>query len=266
MQSIVVSNSNQHIKKIKELKQKKYRDFHSQFVIEGIKMVTEAMTYGMNMTTMVLREDYETNETLREVYRIAQEMGIFLLVVEFNLFGQLCDTETPQGVLAILEKKGQDLGYFLQGENHKILLLDTIQDPGNLGTIIRTADAFGISGVVLSNGCVDLYNPKVLRATMGSVFHLPIIANVNLLEWLPKLKDKGFVTIATDPYGEGDIANIKRTPKMAIVIGNEAKGISQAIEEVVDIRMKISMSGNAESLNASIAAGIFIYEICVKKT
>ena len=162
--------------------------------------------------------------------------------------------------MAVVKKKKFTLSKDILKNSSLLLGLDNIRDPGNLGTMIRTADAAGADGVLLSNGCVELFNLKVIRSTMGSVFHLPVIENLDFSEVIPDLKEDGFKIIVSEVHEGKDYTEVDYPEKTCIVIGNEASGISKEILNLADERIKIPIFGKAESLNASVAAGILLYE------
>lgn len=168
----------------------------------------------------------------------------------------------PQGILAVVEKnrKNPELDY----NQDFILILDDVQDPGNLGTIIRTADSINLKQIIVSKGCGDVYNPKVVRSSMGAIFRVEILEKENLADEIKEIKRHGFKTMATDLATDSSIYDEKYT-KCAVVIGNEANGVSKQILDIVDQKIKIPMLGKTESLNASVATGIILYEYVRQK-
>ena len=179
-----------------------------------------------------------------------------------NIFKLISEVEKPQGVLAIIEKnnKGEDINL-----NQEIILaLDDLQDPGNLGTIIRTADSVGLKQILISKGTTDPYNPKVIRSTMGAIFRVNIIECENLKETLKKLQNNNFKVMVTDLNTDKSIYDIK-LQKNVIIIGNEANGVSEEIKQMADTRVVIPMFGKTESLNASVATGVILYEYVRQK-
>ena len=169
-------------------------------------------------------------------------------------------TDNPQGILAIIKIKTCELeNLFVDGSF--LVVLDSIQDPGNMGTIIRTADAAGASGIIVSKGCVDIYNPKVLRATMGSIFHIPICLYDDMTELIIQLKERAIKVFTSFLKGGANYSEQDMSGNIALVIGNEANGISKEIASLSDFLVRIPMIGRAESLNASIAAAILMYEV-----
>ncbi len=249
---VILSKDNKIVKQIKYLHTKKGRDELNLFIVEGIRFVQE-------ITDDFICKYYVFSQT----FALKNEIDDFKAdhyVVSDNIFKEISDTITPQGILAVVEKKSYTLEN-LSIDNSFFLIAENIQDPGNLGTLIRTADAAGVEAVFLSKNCVDIYNSKVIRSTAGSIFHLPIIENVELESVLSYLKDNGIKIYAAHLKGKKFPYEIDLTGNLAIIIGNEGNGLSQNISERADLFLKIPMIGRAESLNASIASGILLYEV-----
>jgi TrmH family RNA methyltransferase len=248
----MLSRDNQFVKYALKLKQKKYRDDEGRFIIEGIRLIEEGVREGLVEYILYSSKLMETNGAER-----IEKSGVKMYEVSHDILKELCDTQTPQGAAAVVIKpEGNLCG--LQGDF--IIIADGIQDPGNLGTIIRTADAAGADGVILMKGTVDAYNPKTLRSTMGSIFHIPVICYENTEELMDLLKGRGFSIYASSLENSQIIYNSDFKGKIAIVIGNEANGIPQEHMMLCTHKIKIPMAGRAESLNAASAAAIIIYE------
>lgn len=241
----ITSLDNQYVKRVTSLHKKKYRDENGEFFIEGMKTLNEAIKCNHKIKNIFYCPDMIEYNLDFPAYEVTKE-----------IIAKMTDTTTPQGVIAVCE-----IPKFSLSNAKRMVYLDKVQDPGNVGTIIRTADAFGFDAVLLSKECADVYSPKVVRSTMGSLFHIPIIQDVSI-EYLKKLNAKIYSsTLDTNNFLE-DI-NIQET--FVLVIGNEGSGISSEIKSITDEFVKINMSGNAESLNASIAAGILMYEFSSRK-
>ena len=236
----ITSLDNQLVKKIASLHKKKFRDEYELFFIEGMKSIKEAINFNQEIEYILYSPDM-----------VEYDLDIEGIEVSKEILCKISDTVTPQGIIAVCKIKEEKIDV-LKGKK-KIVYLDKVQDPGNVGTIIRTADAFGIDCVVLSKECADIYSPKVVRSTMGSLFHLPVIRDVGVEE-LKKLNMKIYSSSL-----DGD-EEFKIEDNSILVIGNEGNGISEETKEITDEFIKIKMPGNAESLNASIAAGILMYE------
>lgn len=248
-------------KKIVLLKQKKYRDEYGEFVIEGFKIVEEAIKSNQPIEFIVLKEslsgDFKIGELLKK-----NKANIYF--ADEKDFKQISSLETPPGILVVLRHvRTSETLRQTQGKNVPFLILDSIKDPGNLGTIIRTADWFGFENIVVGDDSVDVYNPKVLQSTMGSIFHINFEQNKNTIELIGKLKNDGYKIIATDLAGN-DKKPAFRDDKFAIVIGSESFGINKEILKMADYKYKISGTGKAESLNAAVATGIVLYEFSQK--
>jgi TrmH family RNA methyltransferase len=178
---------------------------------------------------------------------------------------KLSDTVSPQGIISVVKIKKFSLAEVWSKGLSIVLALDQIRDPGNVGTLIRTADAFGIDGVILSTDTVELHNPKVVRSTMGSIFHLPIFDELDLEKTIPKLKKRHLKIYGTDTREGKDFDQLNYSPRACLLIGSEAKGLSKRLSHLSDEIIRIPTAGNAESLNASVAGGILLYEMTKRK-
>lgn len=195
----------------------------------------------------------------------AQSTGVECYQLPDTLFGSVSDTRTPQGILAVLKLERKRLED-ANPDGGLLVMLDNIKDPGNMGTIIRTADAAGCSGVIVPDGCVDVYNPKVLRSTMGSIFHIPVYHCGNISEAILRIRNGGYKVFASHLEGAASIYETDLRGPVALVIGSEAEGVGKATVRAADALVKIPMEGRAESLNASIAAGVMIFEAMRQRT
>ncbi len=239
-----------------QLKNKKGRDNQGLYIIEGIKLIEEAIVSNQDINLIILNKEINIPVSIAE---LLLKKDIKIITVSNAVFTKLSDTETPQGILAIIRKKFYKFNQLIDDNNNFILLIDGIQDPGNLGTIIRSADAGGISGIILGNNTVELYNPKVIRAAMGSIFHLPILIS-DLDDSIKKLKELKIRILGTSPYAKQEYYNVDLVNNIAILIGNEAKGLSEIRQKDTDCMIKIPIMGKAESLNVAMATTIVIYE------
>lgn len=253
---MITSNQNPLIKEI-QLLQKKKRERNNQkvFIVEGLRAVREIPLMWD------IRKYVVANSFLLEAESIIINQEIPIMVVADSIFENISDTKTPQGIMAVVSQLDYQLEKIISKEQGFFVIADQVQDPGNLGTLIRTAHASGADGVFLSSGCVDLYNPKTIRATMGSVFHIPIWRDMDMA-WLMKELKTTKTNVYATALGESKVLYAyDYTKKTAIIIGNEANGISEETKNMVSHFIKIPMPGGAESLNASIAAGICMFEI-----
>lgn len=265
MDGMIKSSSNKTIKHIKSLQLKKFRDKFDEFVIEGEKLLKEAINYNASVSMVLLSRSFEERSGNDELKALIYERNIPLYYAEDSIIKELSETDTPQGVIAVVKKLDFDQEKVIEKDELSIVLLHEVRDPGNTGVIIRTADACGLDAVFLSKGTVDLYNGKTIRATMGSLFHIPVLQNLNTKETILMLKGRKVVTIGADPHSGINCMDLPYAKKTAILIGNESQGIVSEIQELLDISVKIPMPGKAESLNAGIAASILMYELYVRK-
>lgn len=245
----IVSMKNQKVKQWKKLHTTKGRKEAGAYLIEGTHLLKEAIKAEAHIQEVVMTEAFHQQSDLQ----FAE--GDIILVSQ-EILASLAQTETPQGVVAIIQipESAPILEY-----KGKYILLDQVQDPGNVGTIIRTADAAGYSGVILGEGSVDLYNDKVLRSMQGSHFHLPIYRG-NLQELIPELKNNGIPVYGTELNEAAvDYRTVFPTDAVALVLGNEGNGVSKKILELTDQNLYIPIFGEAESLNVAVAAGILLY-------
>ena len=257
----ITSKDNDIIKHIKKLKDKKYRDVSNEFMIEGVKLLTEEIQENSKIKYIILCDDCERSDLIPKelMYEIAKYNCIY---VTERIFKYLSEVQTPQGVLAVIEKNNVELE--IDYSQDVIVALDDIQDPGNLGTILRTVDSVGLTQILVSKGTADCYNPKVVRSTMGAIFRVNIIECEDLLKVLKEIKKHKFKVMVSSLQTENSIYDADLNKKV-IVIGNEANGVEQQIQDIADEKIKIPMLGKTESLNASVATGIILYEYVRKK-
>ena len=249
----MVNRDNKYVKMALKLKTKKYREEEGRFIVEGIRFVEEAILSGYIDYILFSQKLFKTSDPER-----AMNVDCPKFEVETELLKEICDTENPQGIVAVVKKKNWK---FHEEANDFIVIADGIQDPGNLGAIIRTADAAGAGAVVTTKGTVDVYNDKTLRATMGSIFHLPIISAPDFNELAKSLIDMGYEIYAASLESSKYIYDCDFKGKSALILGNEANGIPQEHMEFVTQKIKIPMPGGSESLNVASAAAILIYEV-----
>lgn len=258
---VISSKDNEFVKHIKKLKEKKYRDINKEFIIEGIKLIKEAIEERANIKQIVICENCINLGIIPKelMYEIAKFECIY---VTEKIFNNMSDVNTPQGILAVI---GRDIGEKeIDYSQDIIVALNDIQDPGNLGTILRTVDSIGLNQILVSKGTADCYNPKVVRSTMGAIFRVKIIECEDLQEVLKEVKRNKFELVVTSLQTENSIYDIDYSKKV-IVIGNEANGVEQRIQDIADVKVKIPMLGKTESLNASVATGIILYEYVRRK-
>lgn len=257
---IITSKDNEMVKHIRKLKEKKYRDEYGEYIVEGIKLINEAIEENLNVKTIVVCDNCD-KEIINQnsMYEVAKHNCVY---VDEKVFNTITEVKNPQGILAVIEKKDKE-----KEINYKediIVVLDDIQDPGNLGTILRTVDSAGLTQIIVSKKSGDVYNSKVVRSTMGAIFRVNVIESDNLVQTIKEIKKHKFSVISTSLDTDKSIYDVEYK-KVAIVIGNEANGVSKEIQDLSDTRIKIPMLGKTESLNASVATGIVVYEYVRQK-
>lgn len=243
---IITSLENKKIKYINKLKNKKFRDEEGIFVIETKHLVEEAYKSGFLTELYLVDTNIESN--------ILEDDKINKYQITKEIMNKISSLESPSAYLGLV-KKLPTINY-----GNRLLILDNIQDPGNLGTIIRSAVAFNLDTLILSNDCVDLYNDKTIRSSEGMLFKLNILRK-DLNTFLTELKNNNYTIYGTDVVNGSIVGEIKFPKKYAIIIGNEGKGLKSTLKNLVDQNIYIPMSFNAESLNAGIAASIIMYEM-----
>lgn len=257
---MITSKDNEFIKHVKKLKDKKYRDQTGEYIIEGIKLIGEAIRERAKIKNIVICEDCEKASIPKNLmYYIAKYDCVY---VSGKVFSSITQVQTPQGIFAIIEKNNNNVE--IDFTQDIILAIDDIQDPGNMGTILRTADSVGLKQVLVSKGTVDVYNPKVVRSTMGAIFRVKIIECEDLVKCIKEARRHKFKLVVTTPNTEKTIYDINYKKKI-IAIGNEANGVSAEVQTIADEKVKIPMLGKTESLNASVATGIVLYEYVRQK-
>ena len=258
----ITSKDNEFIKHIKKLKDKKFRDESNEFIIEGIKSIEEAVKENANIKQIIICDENEkTNDISKNLmYEISKYNCIY---VTKQVFSSITQVVAPQGIFAIIGKKNEEEKQ-IDYTQDIIVALDDIQDPGNLGTILRTIDSCGLTQILVSKGTVDSYNPKVVRSTMGAIFRVNIIECEDLIKSIKEIKKHHYKLQVTSLEADTTIYDVDYKKKI-IVIGNEANGVSKDIQDMADEKVIIPMLGKTESLNASVAAGIVLYEYTRQK-
>lgn len=236
------SVNNEKIKNIKKLNTKKYRDETNMYLVEGEHLVKEAYENNV-LEELILLENTNLNIDVKTSY------------VTKNVLNFISNLDTPNGILGICKKKENTL------KGNKIVILEDIQDPGNLGTIIRSSVAFNVNTLVLSNNTVDLYNPKVIRATQGMLFKLNIIIENDLENLIKNLKQNNYTIYTTNVKNGNSLKTIEKKDKVAIIMGNEGSGVSDKLNSLADKYLYIDMNKNCESLNVAVATSIILYEL-----
>lgn len=260
---LIESRQNKQIKELFALKTNKGRKKAKSYYVEGLKVVKEAIDQTDKLIKVFYKTDFGNKEEEAELLRILYQLNIENIEISDALFKEIADTEQTQGIIGIVRQEFKSLEEILVNSSDKstILILDRVQDPGNLGTIIRTAEAFGVSGIILCKGCVDAYNPKVVRSTMGSILRTSLISSEHISDELELLKKDNYNILVTSLDAKKSLNEMNFSDKNVLVIGNEANGVSIEIQSMADRLIKIPMIGQAESLNAAVATSIILYEI-----
>ena len=257
----ITSKDNELIKHIRKLKDKKYRDESNEYVVEGVKLVEEAVKENAKIKQIIVCED--TTRTYEIPTHIMLEIAKYECIsVSDKIFNIITQVTNPQGIMAIIEKNAQNAK--IDYTQDIIVVLDDVQDPGNLGTILRTVDSIGLNQIIVSKGTTDAFNSKVVRSTMGAIFRIKIIEVENLAQAIKEMRKHHFKLMVTSLQTKNSIYDIDFYKKI-IVIGNEANGVSKEIQDMADEKAKIPMLGRTESLNASVAAGVVMYEYVRQK-
>ena len=251
---MITSVNNGQVKNIIQLNQKtKARREQGFFVAEGRKMFGEAPADWIEK--VYVSETLTSDPVLMEqVEKLPYD------IVADSVFRQMSDTQTPQGILTVLRRPSYTLEDILGGKNPLVMVLEDLQDPGNAGTIIRTGEGAGVSGVFLTKTCVDITNPKVIRATMGSVYRIPFFYVEDVVSLKQKLQGRGIRFFAAHLQGKNSYDRESYEDGTAFLIGNEGKGLTDQAADAADCLIRIPMCGQVESLNAAMAAGILMYE------
>ena len=235
---VITSKDNESIKKIRKLKEKKYRNETGKFLIEGIKVIKEAIEEKALIDTIVICESCVKNGEIDKdmLYEIAKYNCIY---VDKKVFSSITEVQNPQGILAVVKKKNEEATKINYKED-VIVILDDIQDPGNLGTILRTIDSCNLKQVIVSKNSGDVFNPKVVRSTMGAIFRVNVIESESLVNTIKEMKKHKFKVVSTSLQTKDSIYDLEYK-KLAIVIGNEANGVSKEVQDVSDKLAKIPM-------------------------
>lgn len=262
---MITSKSNEQIKYISSLKTKKYRDMYSKYILEGIKLVDEISSGNNNPELIVYSEELLNKAAGGK--ELLNKLGIKrkqVLEVSKEIFSYLSDTVTPQGILAIMDIKKSDIqnleGHILNNES--FIILDKIQDAGNLGTIIRSSISFDVVNIIATIGTTDIYSPKTIRSAMGAINKVNIwyLNDEEITKAINMLKENNYEIIGTDLNAKEYLNDSKLEYKSVFVMGNEANGVSQNIKEKCNKNIKIEMQETQESLNVAIATSILLYE------
>lgn len=261
MTDLIASPQNQLIKTVASLKQKKHRDEQGLFAVEGVRLAEELVASDWAAEVCLYTEAGASQERAKSLLSRLAEKNCRTVQVTDSVFAKVSETEKPQGIMIVARQRRWGLCDVLSSASNLLLVvLDGVQDPGNVGTVIRTADAAGATGVVLLKNCADPYSGKTVRSTMGSLFHLPVVSEVTREEFLASL-DRNKMRLAVTsleaalPYYQADLSGAT-----ALVFGNEGQGVGPELVTAADSRVIIPLFGQAESLNVAVSAGVILYE------
>lgn len=252
---MISSTSNPQVKRLAQLQKKsKTRNEENVFIVEGIRMFAEV---PKNRVEKVYISESLYNKKKQEL----NLNGMPFEILSDSVFQHVSDTKTPQGVMCVVKQKHYNIEDLLKIENPHFMVLDNLQDPGNLGTIVRTAEGAGVDAVFLSKESVDIFNPKTIRSTMGSIYRMPVVYVDDLLELLDIFQKKGIKSYAAHLEGKNSYDQESYVGGTAILIGNEGNGLRDEVSQKADIWVQIPMKGQVESLNAAIAASVLMFEV-----
>ena len=254
---MIISIKNPQVKRIQQLQKKsKVREEEGLFIVEGFNMAKE------------LPKEMVEKIYISESFQKKQELkleGISEETLSDNVFSHVSATQSPQGILALVRMPKYQKESFIEKKEPYIIMLDSLQDPGNLGTILRTAEAAGVDGVIMNKECVDIFNPKVIRSTMGAIFRVPFCIAEDLQAEIALMKAKGISVFAAHLEGIKYHNEVDYSKGSALLIGNEGNGIREEIVALADEKVQIPMEGEVESLNAAVSAAIFMYEAYLQR-
>jgi len=259
---IITSSQNKLIKLVASLKLKKYRDELGLFIVEGVRLVEEAANSNWLIETCIYTREALQQERVQEIMAGLKSKNCRLIQVPTIIYDKVTETKEPQGIMVIAQKHAYQLSDVLNdGKKPFFVVLDELQDPGNVGTIIRTAAAAGCTGVILTKGCTDVFASKVVRASMGSIFNVPIFEGLSISEVLSYFAQHCIDILATSLESSNVYFKADFTKAIAVVFGNEGNGVSNQLLEHAQDRLYIPLLGRVESLNVAASAAVILYEV-----
>ncbi|MFW5986127.1 MAG: TrmH family RNA methyltransferase [Halanaerobiales bacterium] len=271
MQEIITSDKNSKIKFLKKLYKKKYRKKQGKYILEGYRIIVEALRAGADFDSLYFSPDFYNSDSGNQILDLLKNSQFYNkkikpIVIDEKLMVNITDTDTPQGIIAAVNENNYKTEDIFD-KSDVILLIDRIQDPGNMGTIIRTAVAAGVEGLIILKGSVDIYNLKVLRATMGAIFNIKFIKDVSLSNFfsLYRVYNDRYRLIAADLSADTYYDRMNYGNRVILAAGNEGNGLCREILEAADKRVKIPIIGDIESINVAVATGIILYDILRKR-
>lgn len=251
--------SQRQLKFLRSLKHKKYRTGANKFLLEGLRNCEQVLDSNFNVDAIFIGQYFGQNQRQKQLLQAAQAKSIEIFTASERELSSISDTIQTQGVVALVHRQIRPLQLEQILAMHLVLAVEQMNDPGNLGTILRTASWFGVDGVLVGNGSVDVYNPKVVRSSMGAIFHLPIYENVVLKDIIPNLMIR-FQILATAPHFGQPLTELQLKKQCLLMIGNEARGLDPNLLQLSDQVVQVPRFGAAESLNVAVATGILLFE------
>jgi RNA methyltransferase, TrmH family len=255
----ITSKDNSVIKRLRSLSDPKQRKKEHAFLIEGVKMVEEALRDKAGVSMVVAAPSLVQHHG-KGVLKLAENRGVDILWISSALMDALSESKTPQPVMAVVKMQEHSLDSLFSRDPGLIILAHQLQDPGNLGTIIRTAEAVGASGIAITPNTVDPFNAKAIRASMGSILRLPIVHIGNIVSFMKTCKQKGYQTVATVLTGDRTYFDIDLKKPTVVILGQEGAGLPQEVTSNIDLQIRIPMADTIDSLNVATAAAVILYE------
>jgi len=261
VKEVITSSQNKFIKMAASLKEKKFRDDLGLFIIEGVRLVEEAAQANWQVEMCIYITEAKEDKRVQEVLLLLHSKNCRILEVSSAIYGRITEVNQPQGIMAIMKKREYRLADSIADvEKPFFVVLDEVQDPGNVGTIIRTAVAAGCTGIILTKGCADIFAAKVVRASMGSLFHIPIFEGLSQEEVVNYLEKYDIGIMTTSLESSTIYFQVDFNQPVAVVFGNEGNGVGRKLLEKSKERLYIPLLGNVESLNVAASAAIILYE------
>jgi TrmH family RNA methyltransferase len=256
---VINSVKNERIKRYRRLRKRNLRYKDGKFLIEGIQAVAEALSFPLKPESIVVNE---RGRLLLEPYsHLVNGRSIPCLLVDDKVMESLAGTVTPQGILAVSGFIDIDLHTLLASSPSPLLIANRVRDPGNLGSMVRIADAAGVGGLIVCRESVDPYNPKTVRSTAGSLFHVPFCVGLGISEVIHEVRRAGYTVFAAEAHEGMDLWDVEWPERLALVVGNEAWGMPQEEGSLVDVAVNVPMAGKAESLNVASATAVILFEL-----
>lgn len=259
MPELITSHANPQVKRLRSLADRKHRRREGSFLVEGLQPVWRAVESGFDVELLVVAPELLRQPDALEMVEEERARGTRVLEVSRDVFGDLTDRDGPTGLAAAVRIPRRALGDIPVGPEALVVGLERVSNPGNLGTIVRAADAAGASGVVLLGECTDPYAPAAVKSSMGSIFAVPVVA-VPVADGLAWARDNGLRLLATSGYAAADVWDVDLTGGSLVLLGNEGDGLADATLAAADERVRIPMTGTAESLNLAVAASVVLFE------